>query len=93
MDKEPTQVRCEWCQKWFGAIRKARFCCDRHRTSWHRQEEINNNLKVFKALRKALEYCVKQHPELLPVVTEILSKVQVDLVAPQDSEGQASSSS
>jgi hypothetical protein len=70
--KEPKQKKCEWCNKWFGTIRNGRFCSDLCRSRWHRQTELDYNLKVFKTLRKALEYCTKQHPELLPEVNRII---------------------
>lgn len=73
MKKDPTQKKCDWCKKWFGTIRKGRFCSDLHRVRWHRQAKLDQDLAVFKALRKALEYCLEQHPELDSAVNKILS--------------------
>jgi hypothetical protein len=73
MKKEPTTKKCEWCDKYFPTVRNARFCHDTCRSKWHRQKELNENMEVYNRLRRALEYCTKQHPELAAPINEILT--------------------
>jgi hypothetical protein len=85
--KEPTMKRCKWCNNWFPTTRNGKFCVDSHRTAWHRQTELDKNMRVFNGLRGALEYCVAQHPELLPEVNKRLSEVEVVLSSILEGEG------
>ena len=73
MRKDPDQRKCEWCDKPFETVRKARFCCDRCRSRWHRQKELDDNMVVYNRLRSALGYCLEMHPELTEVVNGMLS--------------------
>jgi hypothetical protein len=80
--KEPTQKKCEWCNKWFPTKRDGRFCKPAHRTAWHRQKELDENLRVFKTLRKALDFCCSENPRLIPGVNQILSNAALRLEKP-----------